>query len=121
MKKIVVFGSINTDLVISSNRIPENGETIKGSNFQVNQGGKGANQAVAACLLGADVEMIGCVGNDAFGLESIKSLNNYGVKTDYVKIINDIPSGIAVIIKVMITAGRSNIVPVDISCPVAGL
>lgn len=64
---IVVIGSINTDLVINTNRMPQMGETISGSGFSVNCGGKGVNQAVAAAKLGGKVTFIGAVGNDENG------------------------------------------------------
>lgn len=98
MKKIVVFGSINTDLVIETNRIPQNGETYKGNNFYTSHGGKGANQAVSAARLGGDVDFIGCVGNDVFGQESYKNLKDHGINTEYIQVLPNIPSGIAVII-----------------------
>jgi ribokinase len=95
----VVFGSINTDMVISTNRMPENGETIKGYGFFTSSGGKGANQAVASARLGADVTMIGCLGNDPFGKKALLSLQSNQVNTAYVRMLDGIPSGMAVIIK----------------------
>ena len=99
MKKIVVFGSINTDLTITTPYIPTNGETIKGSDFHINHGGKGANQAVAASRLGADVQMIGCIGNDEFGKNALINLKNENVGTTYIRVIDDIPSAVAIIIR----------------------
>lgn len=78
-KKITVLGSINMDLVTTTNYLPEVGETIVGQHFQMNPGGKGANQAVAAARLGAAVQFIGCVGNDHFGLELVQHLKREGV------------------------------------------
>lgn len=100
MKKIVVFGSINTDLTISSPYIPTTGETLKGDDFTITHGGKGANQAVAASRLGADVQMIGCIGNDSFGRDALISLKNEKIGTTYVRVIDDVPTGIAIIIRV---------------------
>ena len=97
--KIFVVGSINMDLVINAPYMPKNGETITGSDFMTNPGGKGANQAVAAAKLGGDVYMVGSVG-DAFGDELKNTLKGYGVKTDYVKHSKGISSGIAVIVVV---------------------
>lgn len=80
--KIVVVGSINMDIVTTTDRFPKVGETLYGISSTVLPGGKGANQAVAASRLGADVEMIGCVGNDDYGkvaLENLKA-NNVGVQ-----------------------------------------
>ena len=74
MKKVVVVGSLNMDLVIEVDRIPKIGETIKGDEMSYLIGGKGSNQAVSACRLGNDVSMIGCVGNDTFGDKILKHL-----------------------------------------------
>ncbi|MFS2197746.1 ribokinase [Pseudomonas sp. Pseusp3] len=65
--KVVVIGSLNMDLVTRAPRLPKGGETLIGQSFATVSGGKGANQAVAAARLGAEVSMIGCVGNDAYG------------------------------------------------------
>ena len=100
MKKIVVFGSINTDLTINTPYIPTSGETLKGNDFRITHGGKGANQAVAASRLGAEVQMIGCIGNDTFGKDALISLKNDKVGTTYIRVIDDIPSAIAIIIRV---------------------
>lgn len=69
MPRIVVVGSVNMDLVVASPRLPEAGETLLGGPLRMFPGGKGANQAVAAARLGADVSFIGCVGRDAWGSE----------------------------------------------------
>ena len=99
MKKIFIVGSINMDLVIDSPYMPENGETITGSNFMENPGGKGANQAVAVSKLGGASYMVGKVGK-AFGRELKETLSSYGVNIDYVKEEENISSGIAVIVVV---------------------
>jgi ribokinase len=65
--KVVVIGSLNMDLVTRAPRLPKGGETLIGQSFTTVSGGKGANQAVAAARLGAQVSMIGCVGSDAYG------------------------------------------------------
>ncbi|WP_223532639.1 ribokinase [Pseudomonas sp. GL-RE-20] len=65
--KVVVIGSLNMDLVTRAPRLPKGGETLIGESFTTVSGGKGANQAVAAARLGAQVSMIGCVGSDAYG------------------------------------------------------
>ncbi|WP_322614015.1 ribokinase [Pseudomonas sp. BIC9C] len=65
--KVVVIGGLNMDLVTRAPRLPKGGETLIGESFATVSGGKGANQAVAAARLGAQVSMIGCVGNDAYG------------------------------------------------------
>jgi ribokinase len=83
-RTIVVVGSINTDLVATTPRLPHPGETITGTSFATFQGGKGANQAVAAAQLGASVTLIGKVGSDAFGSSSIRALQSRGVHCDHV-------------------------------------
>ena len=82
--KILVVGSINMDLIVSSDRFPESGETVLGQSYQTAPGGKGANQAVQAARLGASVTMVGKVGYDSFGDALIKSLQDSGVDTSYV-------------------------------------
>jgi ribokinase len=67
--KVVVIGSLNMDLVTRAPRLPRGGETLIGESFATVSGGKGANQAVAAARLGAEVSMVGCVGSDAYGEE----------------------------------------------------
>src|ERR1700761_2707943 len=83
-KPIVVVGSINLDLVANTPRIPRAGETLIGDDFQTHHGGKGANQAVAAARLGYPVQMIGRVGDDAFGEQLRAGLNEAGVETSAV-------------------------------------
>lgn len=95
--QIVVVGSINMDLVARMSRLPRPGETLHGDDFQTIPGGKGANQAVAAARLGAQVTMIGRVGDDAFGGELLRSLEQYGVGTQFVQKTANCPSGVAVI------------------------
>src|SRR5579862_7970990 len=95
-KPIVVVGSINLDLVVGSNRIPQVGETITGNSFNTFFGGKGANQAVAAAKLGYPVSMIGSVGNDSFGRQLRDGLKSAGVDTAHVTTA-DGASGIALI------------------------
>lgn len=99
MKKIFVFGSINMDLVMETERMPMTGESFKGRNFMTNQGGKGANQAVACKKLGGErVMFIGAVGKDAFGEELISSLGKYGVETEAVIRTDKAQSGVCMII-----------------------
>lgn len=92
---IVVVGSINTDLITMSNNFPKIGETITGIDFVTLPGGKGANQAVCAAKLGADVKFIGCVGNDGNGKVSIENLKKNKIDTSGIEVIEDVPSGIA--------------------------
>jgi ribokinase len=94
-QKITVIGSINMDLVTSTNIIPKVGETVLGDSFHTIPGGKGANQAVAAARLGADVTMIGCVGDDAFGNTLIDHLKHQGIHTERVETAANTSTGIA--------------------------
>ena len=93
---IIVFGSINMDLVVYSDKQPAKGETILGNSFETFQGGKGANQAVAVSRLGFPVSLIGKVGNDVFGDELLESLNSEQVHTSMVE-RHEGPSGVAFI------------------------
>ncbi len=94
---LIVFGSINIDLVAQTPRLPRAGETLQGHQFFTASGGKGANQAVATARLGVKTQMIGRVGNDGFGQELLASLQNAGVETDGVIIDNQSRSGVAII------------------------
>jgi ribokinase len=96
-KPIVVVGSINLDLVASTERIPQVGETVIGRTFTTFFGGKGANQAVAVARLGYPVWMVGNVGNDAFGAQLRNGLAEAGVHTEYVGTVEG-SSGTALII-----------------------
>lgn len=94
---VIVFGSLNMDLVSRTPRLPMSGETIIGSDFYTTPGGKGANQAVAVAKLGILTKMIGRVGGDTFGQELLAALHLVGVDTDDVKIDRSTHSGVAVI------------------------
>lgn len=95
---IVVVGSINTDLVINTPRLPHSGETLKGSDFHVIAGGKGANQAVAAVRQGGLVQMIGCVGDDSFGMTQQQNLRNEGIGLSGLSILPGQKTGVAIIL-----------------------
>ena len=96
--KIVVLGSINMDLVAVAAALPKPGETVMGDGFATLPGGKGANQAVAAARLGADVRMIGRVGDDVFGPMLLENLQAKGVDVSDVMTTPGMSSGIAVIL-----------------------
>ncbi|KAB7707547.1 ribokinase [Bacillus aerolatus] len=98
MVKIAVIGSSSMDLVVTSTKRPGAGETVLGEAFKTVPGGKGANQAVAAARLGADVYMIGCVGDDHYGKAIIQNFEENGVTTDYVEPVTHMESGTAHII-----------------------
>ncbi|HIK15467.1 MAG TPA: ribokinase [Leptolyngbyaceae cyanobacterium M33_DOE_097] len=94
---ILVFGSLNMDLVAHTPRLPQPGETILGSSFLTTPGGKGANQAVAAAKLGIPTQMVGRVGNDSFGQELLAALQAVGIETQGVLVDSEIHSGVAII------------------------
>ncbi len=96
--RIVVVGSINADLQFMSPSIPRGGQTILGSGFDMGFGGKGANQAVAARLCGAQVAMIAAVGGDLLGTEAIANLHAQGVDTSAVRVVPDAATGTALIL-----------------------
>lgn len=95
MVKIAVIGSCSIDLTVEAGKRPAAGETIIGSRLIVSPGGKGANQAVAAARLGAQVHMIGCVGDDAYGTMIINNLKTNNVDTGYVSVLPGQNSGTA--------------------------
>lgn len=94
--KIVVAGSLNADLTIYCDRLPNPGETLHGNGFAVNPGGKSANQAVAAARLGGSVTLLGAVGEDANGDMLLTSAAKAGVNTDHLRRVTE-PTGVAVI------------------------
>lgn len=96
--RIAVIGSANTDLTTFSDTFPRPGETIFGKSFDLGFGGKGANQAVAARLCGADVVMVAKVGNDLFGEATVKNFASFGVDTTHVRIVDGVSSGVAPIL-----------------------
>jgi ribokinase len=95
--RIVVVGSMNMDLVARMSRLPRPGETVTGETFQTIPGGKGANQAVAAARLGADVTMIARVGDDTFGTTLRNNLMLEGIECGHVFVTKDCSSGVALI------------------------
>lgn len=109
MGKIIVIGSSNTDMVFRSKKIPAPGETVMGIDFNIVQGGKGANQAVAAARAGADVTFIAKLGNDDFGKAAIDGYKKDRINTDHILIDSTKPTGVAVIL-VDATNGQNSIV-----------
>jgi ribokinase len=96
--EVLVVGSINVDLVVRAGSLPARGETVSGGTFARYQGGKGANQAVAAARLGARVVMVGAVGDDEFGRSAIDDLRREGVDVSRVAVLNGQSTGIALIV-----------------------
>jgi ribokinase len=96
--KIVIVGSSNTDMVVRAERLPVHGETVLGEKFIMTAGGKGANQAVAAARLGADVTFVARLGRDMFGDKALAGFEAEGIHTDYIVRDNEEMSGVALIV-----------------------
>src|SRR5262245_44734196 len=92
---LTVVGSINLDLVVRAERLPRPGETVSGARFSRVPGGKGANQAVAAARLGAEVALVGCVGRDELAAAALAELREARVGEQW--LVKDAPSGIALV------------------------
>lgn len=121
--KILVVGSTNTDMVVRTERLPRPGETVLGGTFLMNPGGKGANQAVAAARLGADVIFVCKTGNDMFGITTRQQLAQEGIDTRFVFIDDHNPSGVALISVdsraentiVVASGANANLLPLDVA------
>ncbi|HZY81710.1 MAG TPA: ribokinase [Cyclobacteriaceae bacterium] len=98
MKKILVIGSSNTDLITNVERFPKAGETISGKHFMQVMGGKGANQAVAAHRLGGNVKFVTCLGNDSNGRNTLSYFNEQGLDVSNALVVDHAPTGTAVIL-----------------------
>ncbi len=120
--KIVVVGSANTDLVVQVAQFPQPGETVLGSNFMMAQGGKGANQAVAAARLGAAVTFVTRLGRDSFGDSALAAYQAEGLNTNYIFRSDDAASGVAMILveqqgenMIAVASGANNqLTPADV-------
>ncbi len=109
-----MVGSVNMNLVVRAARVPERGETVPGADFGTFPGGKGANQAVAAARQGAQVTMVGCVRDGAFGAQMREALRQDGIDTGHVRVDARAPTGVALITveesgenRIIIVAGAS--------------
>lgn len=94
---VLVVGSFITDFVARTERAPQAGETVAGISFNSFLGGKGANQAVAAKRMGADVTMAGCVGNDIYGKQFLSLFEREGMSTRYIKVSEDGKTGCSLV------------------------
>jgi ribokinase len=97
MKRIVVVGSMNMDMVVRADRIPKPGETLYGQDIKFYPGGKGANQAVAAAKLGGMVKMFGCVGKDDWGNQILDAMFSANVDASCVKVLSNVSTGMTFI------------------------
>ena len=111
MSKVVVIGSSNTDMVVTSRKMPLPGETVIGSTFNVIQGGKGANQAVAAARAQGDVAFVAKVGDDDLGAKALEGYKRDGIDTSAIFRDSENPTGVALII-VEEGSGQNSIVVV---------
>lgn len=107
-KNIIVVGSANMDLIMRVSRLPKLGESLLGTNFMTARGGKGANQAVAAARLGANVTFVGCVGDDSFGVLQREGFIQEGICVDHLKTSKNEPTGTASIL--LTESGQNTIV-----------
>ena len=119
--KICIVGSANIDQISYVDTIPSDGETVFGNSYQMGFGGKGANQAVMAGLLGADVYMIACLGTDVYNKMTIDNLNNSNVNTDFIQTV-DGSSGVAPIWvdktgqnRIIVIPGANNLIDGDVA------
>jgi len=127
--RIAVVGSANTDLITFAETFPRPGETLFGQNFDLGFGGKGANQAIAARLCGAQVLMVAKVGKDLFGEATVRNFNSFGVDTTHVKIVEGAPTGVAPIFvepngqnRIIVVKGANDrLTPVDVDAAAAEL
>jgi ribokinase len=94
---VVVVGSLNADLTITTDRLPSAGETVAGHDFAIRPGGKGANQAVAAVRLGSALSLVGAVGDDVHGKMLVQAADRDGIDTDSIVRIAGTSTGVAVI------------------------
>ncbi len=97
MNRVAVIGSSNTDMVVKTSRFPAPGETVLGGEFFMFPGGKGANQAVAAARMGAEVRFFCVLGDDPFGQQALSGYAQEGIRTDAIRTEAGIASGIALI------------------------
>ncbi len=92
---ITVVGSIIMDVVFTTEHYPQRGDTVFGKEIRYSPGGKGANQATACAKLGIETYLLGCVGDDGFGQTMLRTLQSNHVNTEFVKTVNDVPTGTA--------------------------
>jgi len=97
-QRVLVVGSANVDFTVAAPHLPAVGETVSGGTLLVNHGGKGANQAVAARRLGAEVRFVGCVGDDGSGREIRAALETEGIGVDGVGVTREAATGTALIV-----------------------
>lgn len=108
--RVTIVGSLNIDLVVETTNIPLPGETILGDKFITLPGGKGNNQAVACSRLGAEVSLIGCVGDDIYGKQLLNNLDMEKISTNHIKTLTNISTGVA---SITVSKGENHITVVQ--------
>lgn len=109
-QKVIVIGSVNTDLVVRVPRLPRPGETVLGGEYYQAAGGKGANQAVAAARAARErVTFVAAIGDDAYGRQALEGFARENLDTRWLKIVPEAPSGVALI---MVAEGGENAIAV---------
>jgi ribokinase len=119
---VVVVGSSNMDIFCYTDHLPAPGETLIGDSYSMSLGGKGANQAVAARLLGAEVTLVGRVGDDLFGQRMLDNFSSHGMAHDHIQVDREAGSGVAVILVdkqaenslVVVPGANMRIAPADV-------
>ena len=127
--RIAVIGSANTDLTTFTDVFPRPGETLFGKNFEMGFGGKGANQAVASRLCGAEVLMVAKVGDDLFGQATMDNFASFGIDTTHVQVVHGAPTGVAPIFvepngqnRIIVVKGANDrLTPADVDAAAADL
>jgi len=127
--RVAVVGSANVDLTTFSDNFPRPGETLFGQRFDLGFGGKGANQAVAARICGAEVLMVAKLGNDLFGEATVKNFASFGIDTSHVRIVDGVSSGVAPIFvepngqnRILVVKGANDTLsPADVDAASAAL
>jgi len=127
--RIAVIGSANTDLTTFTDVFPRPGETLFGTSFAMGFGGKGANQAVASRLCGAEVLMVAKVGGDLFGRATLENFASFGIDTTHVQIVADAPTGVAPIFVepngqnriIVVKGANERLAPADVDAAAADL
>lgn len=127
--RVAVVGSANVDLTTFSDNFPRPGETLFGQRFDLGFGGKGANQAVAARICGAEVLMVAKLGNDLFGEATVRNFASFGIDTSHVRIVDGVSSGVAPIFvepngqnRILVVKGANDTLsPADVDAASAAL
>lgn len=117
--KVLILGSINTDFFVSTEKFPQQGETVLGHHFFTTLGGKGCNQASVLAKLGIQTYFVGCVGNDSFAKQALNTMKEIGINVDFVNQNKKAPTGSAIIIqhdsdnRIIVNSGANQFISID--------